>query len=186
MLPSLRHAMLSMFPGDNPRQSQQGTLPEHCDHPPSAMCRSGNAHGSFARCMECNTSWKWYPDREKWFVREGSRASSSRLPLPSSQDSAPAPKAKVQARPKPKAKLPAAKPTLTRPQRGSSRPSTSASSRVQTPAEAFHFSEQEAEVITEEDDTFQVSDVDLMEDDTVNSPIWSDEALEDWDEPDEA
>ena len=30
-----------------------------CDHPANMLAKSGNRHGSFQKCCQCNTRWKW-------------------------------------------------------------------------------------------------------------------------------
>ena len=110
-LPAVRYRLFAMSPVllseifrihgcHHKKVTDQATVPMHrCDHVDkdgkSMVARSGNRHGSYAKCTRCGTNWRWNPEARRWEVREGagghSAGSSSRSspPPPTSQDTAP-------------------------------------------------------------------------------------------------
>ena len=56
-----------------------------CQHPANMIQRSGNRHGRYARCRDCNMKWKWNGSKQDWDEQPFAKRSS--LPLPSSENS---------------------------------------------------------------------------------------------------
>ncbi len=61
----------------------------NCPHRQEAIKRSGNRHGRFAHCVDCNTKWKWVAgdsstgEIEGWVVWQQQSQLQSQLPVPS-------------------------------------------------------------------------------------------------------
>ena len=90
-----RASSSTMRPGSSSSASRpitvlkQEVAQARCDHFDSkkgktAIKRSGNKAGSFAKCEKCQAQWKWEDGKWETCVSRDSRGSSSRLPLPSS------------------------------------------------------------------------------------------------------